>query len=242
MIQEKRIVALIPARGGSKGIPDKNIRDIKGKPLIAYTIEAARNSQYIDEVIVSTDSERIRQVAMQYQASAPFLRPETLATDTAKTIDVVLHTIEYLHGKEEDYDYLVLLQPTSPLRTQRDIDGAIEKFMECGEQGLASVSQVSDSPILIRKIDEKTNRMENLMETSSTIRRQDMPDYYRINGGIYINRVADISPTTSFNDNKVFYIMSKQHSVDVDEYIDLEIVKYYLEKGETNEDTLCGLE
>lgn len=234
MIDGKKIIALIPARGGSKGIKDKNIFEIEGKPLIAYTIDEAKKSRYIDEIIVSTDSEKIKKVSLDYGASVPFIRPGDLSTDKAATIDVVIHALNYLKDKNMKYDYLVLLQPTSPLRKVMDIDEAIKTFANNGERGLASVSKVSDSPILIRNLDENSGKMKRLIDIKSSIRRQDMPVFYRINGAIYINLINEISENTSLNDNECYYVMSREHSVDIDEYVDIEIAKYYLGKEKEN--------
>lgn len=234
MIDGKKIIALIPARGGSKGIKDKNIFEIEGKPLIAYTIDEAKKSRYIDEIIVSTDSEKIKKVSLDYGASVPFIRPGDLSTDNAATIDVVIHALNYLKDKNMKYDYLVLLQPTSPLRKVMDIDEAIKTFANNGERGLASVSKVSDSPILIRNLDENSGKMKRLIDIKSSIRRQDMPVFYRINGAIYINLINEISENTSLNDNECYYVMSREHSVDIDEYVDIEIAKYYLGKEKEN--------
>lgn len=227
MIQKKRVLAMIPARGGSKGIKNKNIIEVKGKPLIAYTIEAAKKSKYIDTVMVSTDSEAIKDVALQWGAAVPFMRPEELASDAAKTIDAVMHTVNFYREHADIYDYFVLLQPTSPLRSAEDIDGAIEKFLNCGERDLASISEVTDSPVLIRKIVDSTI-MEKLLDVTSTVRRQEMPKYYRINGGIYITKIDKLSSEMSFNDSSVYYLMKKQHAIDIDEYVDLAVLEYYL--------------
>lgn len=227
MIQKKRVLAMIPARGGSKGIRNKNIIEVKGKPLIAYTIDAANQSKYIDTVMVSTDSEVIKDVALQWGAKVPFMRPKELASDTAKTIDAVMYTVNYYRDNADIYDYFVLLQPTSPLRSAGDIDGAIEKFLNCGERDLASISEVTDSPVLIREIIDDTI-MDKLLGETSTIRRQEMPKYYRINGGIYITKIENLSVETSFNDSSVYYLMEKEHAVDIDEYVDLAILEYYL--------------
>lgn len=229
MYKNKRILALIPARGGSKGIKDKNIIELFGKPLIAYSIDAAKNSKYIDGILVSTDSEKIAEVSKKYGASVPFLRPYELATDTATTLDVVLHAINYVNKEEKKYDTLILLQPTAPLRKTEDIDSAIEKFFLFDEKSLVSVSEVDDNPILIRMIDDN-ERLKPLINQNSTCRRQDMPVYYRINGCIYINNIADLDENTSFNDNEISYIMSKEHSVDIDEYRDLCVAEYYLKR------------
>ena len=228
MINGKRILALIPARGGSKGIKNKNIIDLCGKPLISYTIAAAKESRYIDSVIVSTDSEKIAEVAVSCGASVPFLRPIALALDTSTTVEAVCHTIRTLAECGDRYDVLVLLQPTSPLRTLEDIDGALEKFEREGLP-IASVSKAKDSPILLRKL-KGESQMESLLGLPCTVRRQDMPPVYRVNGSIYINTISSLSMNTSFNDNVFPYVMDESHSVDIDDYLDLEIAKYYIEK------------
>ena len=226
MYFNKKILALIPARGGSKGIKNKNITLLTGKPLIAYTIEAAEKSKYIDTIVVSTDSNKIAEISKQYGALVPFLRPHELAQDTSQTIDVVIHAIQELN-KFREYDALLLLQPTQPLRSEEDIDGAIEKYFSCGEKSLVSISEVEDHPLLIRQIDEM-GKLTKILNVSSTCRRQDMPKFYRVNGCIYINKISDINQSTSFNDNEVPYIMSQKRSVDIDEPIDLELAEYYL--------------
>ena len=227
MFGKQKILALIPARGGSKGIKDKNIIPLAGKPLIAYSIEAAKKSKYIDSIVVTTDSEKIAEVAKRYGARVPFLRPAELAADTSKTIDAVLHAIKTLKSMGENYDRLVLLQPTQPLRTTDDIGKAIELYYESGENGLVSISSVDDSPLLIRSIDED-GKLINLLSQNSTCRRQDMPNYYKVNGCIYINKIDEINENTSFNDNKVPFIMDKEHSIDIDELSDLWMAECYL--------------
>jgi len=228
MFLEKTILALIPARGGSKGIKGKNIIDLQGKPLISYTIDAALKSSYIDRTVVTTDSEIIANVSRDYGADVPFLRPEELASDTAKTIDVVLHAINTLNSNSNQYDVLILLQPTQPLRDTNDIDRAIEYFFSNDMKGLTSVSPVDDNPILIRTINEK-GELSSLLGLNSTCRRQDMDQYYRVNGCIYINKIDEISKETSFNDNPIGYIMQPSHSVDIDELKDLVLAEYYLQ-------------
>ena len=222
-----RILAIVPARGGSKGIKDKNIKEIEGRPLIEYTIEAAKRCEYIDEIVVSTDSEKIAKAAKKAGAKVPFLRPDELASDTARTIDVVLFTIEQLKLIGQEYDIVVLLQPTSPLRDEDDICGAIEKYVSCNMKSLVSVSEVSESPILMRQIVDETH-MEKLLNINSTIRRQDMAKYYMVNGSIYINKIEELNSDTSLNDNVIPYVMDRSHAVDIDDYVDIEVMKYYV--------------
>lgn len=227
MYKNKKILGLIPARGGSKGIKDKNIIELCGKPLVAYTIEAAKNSKYMDAVVVSTDSERIAEVAKAAGAEVPFMRPKELAADTSKTVDSVVHAVETLEHMGRFYDVLVLLQPTQPLRTTFDIDKALEYYFASGEKDLVSVSEVDDHPILMRTFD-KDGVMHHLVETNSTCRRQDMDKYYRVNGCIYINQIAGLNAETSFNDNELGFVMEKNRSVDIDERKDLYVAEYYL--------------
>ncbi len=230
MYQGKKILALIPARGGSKGIKDKNIIDLCGKPLIAYSIECGLQSKYIDSVVVTTDSEKIAEVSRQYGARVPFLRPAEYAQDTSTTLVAVLHAIRTLEEMGERYDALVLLQPTQPLRTSEDVDKAIEAYFANGEESTVSVSVVFDHPILVRTIGQD-GRLQNMLNRSSTCRRQDMPTYYRVNGCIYINKVTALNAETSFNDNPIPYVMGPEHAVDIDELVDLKVAEYYLENS-----------
>ena len=232
MINNKKVLALIPARGGSKGIKDKNIYPLCGKPLIAYSIDSAKRSKYIDEIVVSTDSIKIAEVAKNYGAYVPFLRPVELASDTAKSIDAIVHAIKWLEDRNEKFDIFVLLQPTSPLRTVEDLDGALEKFVDNGEKSLVAVSLVSDNPILIRTINAD-GTMEKLLDLQSTVRRQDMKNYYRVNGSIYINKVSEINADTSLNDNEIPYIVKPENAIDIDEKKDLVLAEWYL--GQKNE-------
>lgn len=225
MFDGKRIMALIPARGGSKGIKRKNIRELCGQPLIAHTIMTAKSSCYIDSVFVSTEDSEIAGIASSYGALVPMLRPIELAEDDSTTLDVVLHAVsEFINADE--WDALVLLQPTQPLRTTEDVDGAIEFFYKNNRKSVVSISEVNDSPILMRYFDECGN-MKKLLEIRSTIRRQEMPKYYRVNGAIYINALEEINSTTSFNDNELGFVIERSHSVDIDEEQDLILAQYF---------------
>ncbi len=227
MYKSKRILALIPARGGSKGIKNKNIVDLNGLPLVAYSIMASLGSKYIDSTVVSTDSIKIAEIAKEYGACIPFIRPAELASDYATTLDVVLHAIKVLETKVEKFDTLVLLQPTQPLRTTEDIDKAIELFFEKGERSLVSVSLVEDHPLLMRTINSDGSLL-SLLDENSTCRRQDRKSYYKVDGCIYINRIDDLSKRTSFNDNQIAFIMKQEHSVDIDGIKDICLAEFYL--------------
>lgn len=222
MYQNKKFLAVIPARGGSKGIPKKNIIQVNGKPLIYYTIHEALKSKYLDSVIISTDSVEIAETARACGGEVPFLRPANLATDTAKTIDVLVHAIEELKKVDRIYDYLVLLQPTQPLRKAFHIDEAIERIIKHNETSLVSVSEVRDHPILIRSIDEK-GMLKSLLPISSSVRRQDFTDYFKVNGAIYINKIDSFFDSNlSLNDNEFPYIMDSKYDLDIDNWEDIE--------------------
>lgn len=215
MYEENHVMALIPARGGSKGIPGKNIKEFNGRPLISYTIAAARASRYVDSVVVTTDSAEIAGIAERYGAEAPFLRPPELAQDTSKTIDAVVHARDAMEALGRPHDVVVLLQPTSPLRRAEEIDAAIETFFSHGELGLASVSEVSENPVLTRRIDQ-SGVMHPILPISSTVRRQDMPRFWHVDGAIYINRAGELTPETSLNDNPIAFVMPKLRASDID--------------------------
>ena len=194
--------------------------------MIAYTIEAANQSTYIDTVIVSTDDVDIQRISEQYGALVPFLREAKIASDEATTISVVVDAVKRLEVNGEKFDVVILLQPTSPLRTTEEIDVAIDIFFQNNMQGIVSVNVAEVSPFLLRTIEG--SQLQRIISKSSTIRRQDMPTYYEVNGAIYINAISDIKESLSFNDNPIPYIMSCEHSIDIDTWDDLEKAKYYL--------------
>jgi len=229
MYKNNKILVVIPARGGSKGITRKNIVNIYGKPLIQYTIDAAKDAKYIDKIVVSTDDEEIASISEQCGVEVPFLRPKHLATDKAKTIEVLIHSVEKLKEIGEFFDYIVLLQPTQPIRTGGIIDEAIEMIIDRDEESLVSISEVSEHPILIRTLDD-TGKLHNILKINSTLRRQEFSKYYKVNGSIYINKINNnFTVNTSLNDNSLGFIMEKKYDIDIDEKIDLEFFKVLLD-------------
>lgn len=217
-------LAIIPARGGSKGVPRKNIRELAGKPLIAWTIEEAKKSKYITKLVLSSEDEEIIEVAKKYGCEVPFVRPMELAADDTPGVDPVLHTIEQCPG----YDYVVLLQPTSPLRTVEDIDGAIERLLETESEFCVSVAETLESPYWMYKLTD--NQLQPLLENASIVtRRQDLPMVYSLNGAVYIAKTEAFLKEKSFlTSHTLGYIMSKKHSYDIDNEIDFivcEIIK-----------------
>lgn len=230
MYKGEKILGLIPARGGSKGIPSKNIIEIYGKPLIQYSIECAKGSKYLDRTIISTDDTKIKDVAVKCGGDVPFMRPPELALDTSKTIDAVVHAINWLKEHGEEYDYLVLLQNTVPLRKPWHIDEAIEKLFASNEKSLVSVTEVDENPVLMRTINAD-GTVHNLLNVNSTMRRQDFPKFYRVDGAIYIQKLdKDFGLNTSLNDGRLSYIIEERYSVDIDTYLDIRKIEYYLEQ------------
>lgn len=234
MYKNKKILAIIPARGGSKGIPHKNIMKICKKPLIAYSIEAAKESKYIDYILVSTDDTCIKEVSLSYGAKVPFLRPDEISTDRAKSIDVVLHGINYLKEHNENFDYVILLQPTSPLRTSDDIDTAIESVIESNKDSLISVCECSENPILMRTIERE--KLKPVLEfNGDNLRRQELPTFYVFNGAIYINKVDMLQNKKEFVDeNTMPFIMDSTKSIDIDNMIDAKIAEMILKENKND--------
>ena len=154
MYKNKKILAVIPARGGSKGVPRKNIIEIGGHPLIKYTIDCGKNSKYLDRVVISTEDLLIKKVAEENGGDVPFLRPKELAEDTSKTIDCIVHAVDTLKSMGEEYDYVMVLQNTVPLRKSWHIDEAIEMIVNSNERSLVSISEVDEHPILMRTLNE----------------------------------------------------------------------------------------
>jgi len=223
VINNKSVLAIIPARAGSKGVKNKNIREICGKPLIAYTIEAAKNSNVCDSIIVSTDSEKIAEVATAYGAEVPFLRSEANSGDISKTIDAIIEVIDNLKKIGRKYDIVILLQPTSPLRDSKDIVNCLNKFFEYGMLGIASITEITEHPILFRLYDN--GKISKERNQNSTIRKQDFDKIYKVNGAIYINLTSNINESLSFNDNEFGYIMNNLNSVDIDTEFDLKLAE-----------------
>jgi len=226
MIKGKRILALIPARSGSKKLPGKNIKPMNGRPLIAWTIEEAKKSRYIDRIIVSTDNEKIKRVSKKYGADAPFLRPKELATDEAKVIDVVIYTINWLKQNGESFDLLILLQPTSPLRTAEDIDKAVELLFLKDAKNIVSVCECNYHPYWSNTIPKDGCMKDFIRPDVINKNRQDLPKYYRSNGAIYLAYCDYIRRQEGFFGDETFaYIMPEEHSIDIDSKIDFKLAE-----------------
>jgi N-acylneuraminate cytidylyltransferase/CMP-N,N'-diacetyllegionaminic acid synthase len=221
------MIAIVPARGGSKGLPGKNIKDLFGKPMIAYTIEEALKSKYITEVIISTDCKEIEQVAIKYGAKSPFLRPEYLASDTAKAIDNYIYTIDRLN-KEFEYDIkdFVVLQPTSPLRTIEDIDGAIELFKDKNADSVVSYTE-EHHPIEWHKYITEDGKFENIFE-EKLLNRQEIKKSYFPNGAVFVFNYDMVKQEKYYSDDSYVYIMPRFRSVDVDTMEDFKYIEFLM--------------
>jgi len=228
LIKGKKCLALIPARGGSKGLKNKNIKELAGKPLINWTIETALNSKLLDRVIVSTDSKSIASIAKDCGAEVPFLRPEFLASDTASSVDVVLHVLEFMKSElNEEYEYLVLLEPTSPIREKDDIDQML-KILESRRanfDSIVSIGEVATHPFIMKKVNQ--DRLENFIDTSkSELRRQDLPEAYFPYGVAYIVKVDSFLSERSFYTKRNTYFKIKRHQCfEIDDLADFRAVE-----------------
>lgn len=224
MIHGKRILAIVPARGGSKGIPRKNVKEIGGKPLIAWTIEAAQKSKYIDHLVVSTEDHEIASVSRSYGAEV-LLRPEELAQDDTPGIDVVLHAVEQLQG----YSYVVLLQPTSPLRTTEDIDQCLESLVSNGAPACVSLCEVDQPPHWMYIVNEQ-NKLQPIVDNiNQYYRRQEIPKTYALNGAIYVAETEWLFLKKSFlSEETLPFIMPRERSIDIDVPFDLEFADIVL--------------
>lgn len=219
-------LAIIPARSGSKGLKDKNIKELNGKPLMAYSIEAALQSGEFDTVHVSTDSELYADIGKKYGADVPFLRNSEMSSDTASTWDAVKYVLTEYEKSGKVFDTVTVLQPTSPLRTKEDIKGAFRFFKEKKANMISSVCEMEHSPLWSNVLPDDLS-MENFEdETLAFLPRQSLPTYYRENGAIYIVRTIHLMESENIYKNGSYaYIMESSHSVDIDSMIDFKLAE-----------------
>lgn len=229
MHKDKRILAVIPARGGSKGLPGKNIRQLAGKPLIAWSINAARQSKYVDEVIVSTDCAETARIAKACGGNVPFIRPSALATDEAKGIDVIVHALDWRNQDSPQINLVLVLQPTSPLRTYQDIDQAIELLFKKKARSVVSVCPVEHHPWWTNVLPDD-GCLENFIRPEILrANRQELKKYYRLNGAIYLADTSLLTDKRSFISKDSFaYIMDIEKSIDIDSMIDFKLAEILL--------------
>lgn len=234
MIGSEKILGIIPARGGSKRLPRKNLVSLAGRPLISYTIEAGLQSRYVDELLVSTDDCEIADVSLAYGVKVPFLRPPELARDESNTFDVIQHAVEYYKNSEKkEFDYVMLLQPTSPLRNSTDIDTAVELLMQKRADAVVSVCEVEHSPLWANTLPADLSMAGFLRSDVQNKRSQDLGKYYRLNGAVYICKTQRLLQEKTFflKDNIFAYVMSQEKSVDVDTVIDLKLCEILLKES-----------
>jgi len=219
VIRGRRVLGLIPARGGSKGLPGKNILPVKGRPLISWSIHAGLEARSIDRLVLSSDDPAIMEVAAANGCDVPFTRPMELATDTAAAIDVVMHALDTLPG----FDYVVLLQPTSPLRTAADIEAACA-LVAAGAPCCVSVSPVEQHPWWMFQIGAGA-RLEPVVHGASfTARRQELPPVYALNGAVYIADAAWLRESRTFiTGDTVAHVMQAERSIDIDTRADFDL-------------------
>jgi N-acylneuraminate cytidylyltransferase/CMP-N,N'-diacetyllegionaminic acid synthase len=225
ILKNRKIIGIIPARAGSKGLPKKNIILLKGKPLIAWTIKCALKSKYIDKVIVSTDDPKISEISKKYGAKVPFSRPPHLATDTASSISVVIHALQKLSEAGENYDYVVLLEPTSPLREPKDIDECVEKLHRTGGSVVTvCISEASHPNFLFRKKpDQRLQRFTP--KPAISYRRQDQATLLFPEGTVYCSEVKILKEKKSFYHKNTFgHEVPFWKSFEIDNEDDLKIV------------------
>ena len=218
-----KFLAIIPARGGSKGLPRKNIKPLLGKPLIAWTIEQALNSKYIDKVVVSTDDEEIAEISKEYGAEVPFLRPKELARDDSPTIDAIMHAINWFEERGEFFDILVLLEPTSPLRKRNDIDNALELLINNIEtaDAIVSVGEVHlENPYIMKKIEN--GYVKPFIEIDKDFyQRQQLPKVYFPYGVIYASKIETLKKyKTFYQERTIPYFIERWQNYEIDDIYD----------------------
>lgn len=225
MVDKKNFLAIIPARSGSKRLPSKNILNLCGKPLISWTIEAAKKSQYIDEVLVTSDDNEILKIAEDHEVRA-IKRPSYLASDTATSFDAIKHAI----NNTEEFKYIVFLQPTSPLRTSKHIDEAIKVFLNKNADAVISVTEMEHSPEWANKIPESGSMVGFLKEEVVNKRSQDLDVYYRLNGAVYIIKTKKFLEFGGFfiHSNIYSYEMDRFSSIDIDTLVDFKFAEFVL--------------
>lgn len=234
MYADKKVLAIIPARGGSKGLSGKNIKELCSKPLIAWSIESALKSKYIDEVMVTTDSQDIAKISREYLANVPFLRPEYLASDTATTFEAVKHTIEFYRSqKKMEFDYIVLLEPTSPLRENDDIDNMIEKLISKDDEydSIVSIGEVHEHPSIMQRIVDNDFLESYCKDLEMKSRRQDNEAAYFPYGVAYIVKTDTLlNEETFYTKRNTFYEIKRYQCYEIDDIYDFlaieNIMKY----------------
>jgi CMP-N,N'-diacetyllegionaminic acid synthase len=231
------ILGIIPARGGSKAIPRKNLALLGNKPLLAWTVEVALESASLDRLVISTDDPEIAEVGKKLGAEVPFLRPAELATDASTSMDVILHAIRWF-ADNENYrpDYVLLLQPTSPLRTATDVREPIKLALAKHADSVVSVCETHQHPLWMKGVNEEGTLVDLYPQSSAPTRRQDLPSVFALNGAIYLAlRTFLLSERTFISDRTYAYVMPENRSLDVDTPWDLHVADLILRDREHRE-------
>lgn len=223
MINGKRVLAIVPARKGSKGLPLKNIRPFAGKPLLAWPIAAARSSSYVDRVIISTDDQSFADIAVAHGAEAPFLRPAELASDTAPSLGFILHALDTLAANGETYDYVVLLEPTSPLTEGSDVDSALNQMIEVGADAIVGVSKLEAThpAFAVRRGVDGSITPYASASFADMPRRQDIEPLFVLDGTLYISSVEGLRREQTFCHGRTLGYESARHKAqEIDDLVD----------------------
>lgn len=235
MYKSKKILVVIPARGGSERLPGKNIKPINGKPLISYAINAAKQSKYADRIVVSTDDPEIAYIAKKYKAEVPFMRPTELASHTAPTLSVLQYAVKHYESNGLKPDLIVLIQPTNPLVKTEDINGALETIFKTKTNSCFSVCEISQRPEWMYRIYGKQPKLFLEEDRKPTERSQDLPHLVIINGTVYVTKYDTLMRKNKIRDeNTSIYVMPRERSVDIDDLFDFELAKFLLNRQNLN--------
>ncbi len=227
MINGRSVLALVPARGGSKGLPGKNVRSLCGRPLIQWSIDAGLSSRFVDLVMVSTDSQEIAEVATASGASVPYIRPSELAGDAASSIDVVIHALDFLAKAGKYFDIVVLLEPTSPLRDSSDIDQALQNMADSRSSAIVSVCRAESShPAFVFRQSTDGHLIPFMERPPTGLRRQELEPMFFLDGSIYASEVQTLRERRSFYHSETSaYEVPKWKSFEIDDLEDFQIVE-----------------
>lgn len=231
MYKKNKILAIILARGGSKRLKNKNIRLINSKPLIYWTIKAAKQSNLIDDIVVSTDSKKIALICKKLKVFVPFLRPKKFSGDKSSSIEAIIHCLKFLENKKCFYNYCILLEPTSPLRDSLDIDNSIKELINNqSADSLVSLAKVETShPSYMYRINKNKKIFHYYKKSKKIIRNQDVENLYFLEGSLYISKIQTLKTKKTFYHNKtIAKIFPKWKSIEVDDIIDLKIAELIL--------------
>ena len=229
---KKKVLCVIPARKGSKGLRKKNIKKLNKIPLIAWSILTAKKCKLIDEIIVSTDCPKISKIAMKYGANVPFIRPKKFATNKASSFSVLKHAIDFLKKKKNYFDYIIMLEPTSPLRNSKDVDFCINKIKKDNIESLVSVSRVVDQhPYFLYSINKRNILRPYLKKQKKLyIRRQDVSPLYYLEGSIYISKITTLlNEKTWYHKKTQAFEVEKWKSLEIDDIDDFKLAQFYLQ-------------